>query len=245
MLTIKELEVLGIEKNIILSGLSAKFDKGKIYYLLGPNGSGKSTLAKAIMGFNELIVGKGIIEYKGIDITAFDVFKRANLGIFMAYQNPVEIPGVSFRNFLRIAYNNFHHKREQLSVVNFKKLLNENAKMFNIDPELLNKNLNENLSGGEKKKMEILQMAVLRPTFAILDEIDSGLDIDASKDVYKGIIQFKKLNPETTLLIITHSLKPFEYLLPESILIMKKGEITRIGDKKLIEEIKTKGFNNL
>jgi len=245
ILNIKDLDVKTETNEMVLHDLSLSIQKGTIVYLLGPNGSGKSTLSKAIMGFENFKISGGSIYFENLDISNLELSQRARLGIFLAFQNPVEIPGVSYRNFLRLAYNNIHSKGQQISVMTFRKLLLEKSKMFNISQELLDKNLNENLSGGEKKKMEVLQMAILEPKLAILDEVDSGLDIDATKEVYKGLLQYIKFNPNTTLIIITHSLTPFSYLKPDNIFIMRKGQITRMGKQELVEEITKNGFNGL
>lgn len=233
-------------KNLnVLKNIDVELEIGRIYYLLGPNGSGKSSLAKVIVGFPNYEIADGKIVFNKEVISELDMTERARLGIFLAFQNPVEIPGVSFRNFLRIAYNNTKEKDSQLSVFKFKELVLEKAKIFDINPEILDKNLNENLSGGEKKKMEILQMAILEPELAILDEIDSGLDIDSVKSVYKGIAKLKQTLPNMTLLIISHSLSPFEFLKPDKVMIMKKGSIVIEGNNELIEEIKKNGYKNI
>ena len=245
MLIIDKLTVTTEEKQKILSNITLEVGDGKIVYLLGPNGSGKSTMAKTIMGFSETVKVEGKIKINEQDLKKLDINKRAQLGIFLAFQTPVEIPGVSFRTFLRIAYNNKQSADNKLSVMTFKKLLSQKAEIFNIPQNLLDKNLNENLSGGEKKKMELLQMVMLEPKLVILDEVDSGLDIDATKDVYQGLKKYKEVKPKTMLLIITHSLTPFSYLAPDKIYVLKKGKIFRTGNKELVKEIEEKGFNNL
>jgi Fe-S cluster assembly ATP-binding protein len=197
------------------------------------------------MGFKEYDFNKGSLVLDSLELKEMDLTQRSLNGIFMAFQNPIEIPGVNYRNFLRIAYNLRQKKSEQLSPMGFKELLLEKAKIFEIQKELLEKNLNENLSGGEKKKLEILQMAVLETRLVILDEIDSGLDFDATKDVYKGLQKIKSQFPQMIFIIITHSLEPFNYLDPSKIIIMKKGSIIKTGGKEILEDIKVSGFSSL
>jgi len=229
----------------ILKTIDFVLQEGETCFILGPNGSGKSTLAKTIMGIPEYSINRGLILLDDIELKNMDISQRSILGVFLAFQNPVEIPGVNFRNFLRLAYNLRRNKEDQLSPIGFKDLLIEKAKLFDIQNDLLEKNLNENLSGGEKKKLEILQMAILEPKLVILDEIDSGLDFDATKSVYKGLKTIKSIYPKTIFLIITHSLEPFKYLDPSKILIMKKGSIVKIGGKELLKNIENTGFETI
>jgi len=228
----------------ILNDINFSIQDGEMCYILGPNGSGKSTLAKTIMGFPDFSIDKGTILLDDTEIKELNITQRSLLGIFLAFQNPVEVPGVSYRNFLRLAYN-LRHKKDTLSPLAFGQLLKEKAKIFGIQNELLEKNLNENLSGGEKKKLEILQMAILEPRLVILDEIDSGLDFDATKSAYKGLQTIKSSNPNMMLLIITHSLESFKYLEPSKIMIMKKGTIVKTGGNEILDNIKSSGFETL
>mgnify|MGYP001201147482 CR=1 FL=1 len=239
-ISFKELSQLKILNNVDFS-----MQDGEVCYILGPNGSGKSTLAKTIMGFSDFSIDKGTICLNDKELKDLDISQRSISGVFLAFQNPIEIPGVNYRNFLRIAYNLRQDKKNVLSPMAFGELLREKAKIFEIQDELLEKNLNENLSGGEKKKLEILQMAILEPRLVILDEIDSGLDFDATKAVYKGLQVIKSKYPMTMFIIITHSLEPFKYLEPSKILIMKKGTIAKSGGKELLDEIKSSGFESL
>lgn len=229
----------------ILNNIDISIENGEICYVLGPNGSGKSTLAKTIMGFPEHNLKQGEILLDGVNILKMDISKRSKQGIFLAFQNPVEIPGVNYRNFLRIAYNLRREKENHLSPMGFKELLTKNASIFEIPNELLEKNLNENLSGGEKKKLEILQMAILEPRLVILDEIDSGLDFDATKAVYKGLQIIKSKIPDMMFLIITHSLEPFKSLEANKIIVLKKGTIFKSGGIELLNKIKISGFNSI
>ena len=229
----------------IINDIDISIQNSEIIYILGPNGSGKSTLAKTIMGFPEYSIDKGSILLDDSEIKTLNLSQRSRLGVFLAFQNPVEIPGVNYSNFLRLAYNIRRKKKDQLSPIAFREMLNEKAMIFEVPQGLLDKNLNENLSGGEKKKLEILQMAILDPKLVILDEIDSGLDFDATKDVYLGLKKIKTTNPDMMFIIITHSLEAFNYLEPSQIYIMKKGTIVKSGGKEILDNIKTSGFNTL
>lgn len=228
----------------ILNGIDLKIAAGEIHVLMGPNGSGKSTLAKVLMGHPDYEVESGHMEFAGEELNKLTPDKRARLGLFSVMQYPTEIPGVNFRNYLRLAYNCSRSKTEQLAVFKFRQLLAEKAKLLDIDPALLERNLNEGLSGGEKKKLEILQLAILEPKLAILDETDSGLDIDALKTVFSAIAQIKKAKPEMSILLITHYHKVFDYITPDFVHIIKQGKIVKTGGKELIQEINTYGYRN-
>jgi len=229
----------------IINNIDFSIQDGEICYVLGPNGSGKSTLAKTIMGFPDFAIDKGTIVLDDVELKDMDISQRSILGVFLAFQNPVEIPGVNYRNFLRLAYNLRQKKEDMLSPMAFGQILKNKSEIFGIQNELLEKNLNENLSGGEKKKLEILQMAILEPRIVILDEIDSGLDFDATKAVYQGLQTIKHKCPNMMFLIITHSFEPFKYLDPSKILIMKKGTVVKSGGKELLDDIKSSGFESL
>ncbi|HOY46561.1 MAG TPA: Fe-S cluster assembly ATPase SufC [Candidatus Dojkabacteria bacterium] len=231
-----------IADRVILKDLDLEIKKGEISVLMGPNGSGKSTLAKLLMGHPECEISKGKIIFQGKNITELDVTERARKGIFLAFQHPLEIPGVNFRSYLRLAFNSMRSKKEQLPVFKFRNLLQEKAKLFNIPDKLLNRNLNEGLSGGEKKKMEILQMAILNPKLAILDETDSGLDIDALAIVFENIAKLKSQNPDLSVLIITHYHKVFTYLKPDRVNIIYHGTIVETGDAALLDKIEKNGY---
>ncbi len=241
MLQIKNLVVTS-DSHTILDCINLKVDAGSVTVLMGPNGSGKSTLAKVILGHPAYQVESGSIKFNGIEITNLAVHERAHLGIFLAMQAPTEIPGVNFRNYLRLAYNSNKSKAEQLPVFKFRQLLIEQAKNLEIEQTLLDRNLHEGLSGGEKKKMEILQMAILKPKLAILDETDSGLDIDALKSVFTGIAKLKKANPAMTILLITHYHKIFDYIKPEIVHIIKQGKIIKSGKAELLATIEKDGY---
>ena len=239
MLEIKNLSV-NIEKKEIIKGLNLKLEKGKIYALMGPNGSGKSTLAQVIMG-NPKYDFSGEILFNGEKISDLPTEKRAKKGIFLSFQYPVEIPGIAISNFLRTAYSSLTGKKQ--NVMDFHKVLLKNSKKVNLPENFLSRHLNEGFSGGEKKKAEILQMLVLNPKFAILDETDSGLDIDSLKTVANGIKNF--ITQEKTVLIITHYKRMLEYIKPDKIFIIKKGQIVKEGGKELIEEVEKHGFEKI
>ncbi|MBD3280315.1 Fe-S cluster assembly ATPase SufC, partial [Candidatus Dojkabacteria bacterium] len=230
MLEIKNLKAK-IENTSVLDGLDLKIKRGEIHILLGPNGSGKSSLSKVIMGVGGYKVEDGKIEFGGEEIDEMSPDERARLGIFLANQYPIEVPGVNLSNFLRLAYNSrFDDDKDlpngqsgKLSVHKFKNLLEEKAELVGLDNKFLERNLNEGFSGGEKKKSEILQMAVLEPKLAILDETDSGLDVDALKQVFSAVSKIKEQNSEMALLIITHYERVFEYINPDKVHVMRDG----------------------
>ena len=212
--------------------------KGETHALMGPNGSGKSTLANTIMGNPTYEVTEGRILFNGEDLTEADPDERARAGLFMAFQYPATIPGVSVANFLRLAVN--ARREDPIKVKDFGKLLRENVDMLRIDREFVSRYLNEGFSGGEKKRAEILQLAVLRPEVAVLDETDSGLDIDALRIVSDGVNALR--GPEMGTLIITHYTRILEYVKPESVHIMLDGRIVREGGPELADELEDKGY---
>lgn len=246
MLVIKDLHVsLVAEEKEILSGVNLKVKPGEVHYLIGANGSGKSTLARSIMADPELEITSGEIALAGeeyepvllekvfkgkqpedlgrISLNNLDASQRSLLGIFLANQSPLTVPGVNFSHFLRLAYN--ARRREETPVFKFRELLKEKAKLINFPEELLDRNLNEGLSGGERKKAEVLQLAVLEPKYAVLDETDSGLDQQAIADVFAGIGKLREALPEMALLVISHYEKVQEYLKPDFTHEMKAGTL--------------------
>lgn len=216
-------------------------EKGKIYVLMGPNGSGKSTLANTIMGNPKYSIKSGKILLNNDDITNNSPNEKAKKGLFLSFQYPQEISGVTISNFLKQSYNSL--KKKTLSFLEFKKLLKEKANLLKINETFLERYLNEGFSGGEKKKTEIFQMLVLNPAIAILDESDSGLDIDSLKIVAEGINKF--MNHEKTILIITHHKKIFDYVNPDKVFIMKNGEIIIQKGREIIEELEKRGYENI
>lgn len=238
-LEIKDLHVKHDEKEI-LKGVNLRLENGKVYALMGPNGSGKTTLAETLMGNPKYKITKGKILLNEKNLVSLKPDERAKLGLFLSFQNPVTISGVTVSNFLRQAYNSIH--KEKLSLLEFRKLLDKKCSLLNLNQEFLSRYLNEGFSGGEKKKLEILQLLVLNPKTAILDETDSGLDIDSLKIVSKGISNF--MSPEKTILIITHHKKILEHVKPDKVFIIIDGEIVSKGGAALIEKIEKKGYDS-
>lgn len=237
-LKIENLEV-SIENKQILKGINLEVKPGEVSVIMGPNGSGKSSLANTIMGHPDYKITSGKIFYNGEDITELSPDKRAKKGLFLSFQYPSAIPGVSVGNFLRVALNNL--KQTKISVPDFKVKLTDAMIKLNINPEFSDRSLNDGFSGGEKKKAEILQMAILEPKTAILDETDSGLDIDALKIVAKGINDYK--NKERSILLITHYQRILDYITPDKIHVLLDGKIIKSGDSNLSKELETKGYD--
>jgi len=208
---------------------------------MGPNGSGKTTLSNVLMGHPKYKITKGKILLNRKNISKLPVNKRAELGLFLSFQQPQEIEGVNVLKFLKQAYNSI--KKKQLMTFEFQDLLDEKAELLKIDQDFLERQINRGFSGGEKKKLEILQLLTLDPKLAILDETDSGLDIDALKIVSKGIKKFMK--KDKSVIIITHHQKILDYIKPDKVYILKKGQIIKEGKKSLIKEIEKKGYNSL
>ena len=224
----------------ILKGVNLKIDKGEIHALMGPNGSGKSTLANVIMGHPAYDVTEGEILFKGQNILELDPEARARLGVFLAFQYPLAIPGVSVAKFLKSASDAILGDRK-LATAAFLKELKENMTFLEMDPAFINRYLNEGFSGGEKKRMEILQMLMLKPRIAIMDETDSGLDIDALRIVSKGV---NRLNgPEFGLLVITHYERILTYIKPDHIHILIDGKIAMSGGPEVVKELEVKGYD--
>ena len=210
---------------------------------MGPNGSGKSSIAESIMGNPDIQIESGDIFFDGDIINELNSTERSKLGIFLAFQYPIEIPGVDFINFLRMAYNK--NTETKLNVFRFRELVREKMKLLKMDEKLLERNINEGFSGGEKKKAEILQMAILKPKLAILDETDSGLDIDALKAVFEGIKAIKEDNPKMSILLITHYNKVFEYVKPNKVIVIKNGMKIKEGQDDILKQIERDGYKGL
>ena len=239
-LNIKNLHV-EIEKKEILKGVNLNLEKGKIHVLMGPNGSGKSTLANAIMGHPKYIITSGEILLDGKDITKESAEKRAKKGLFLSFQYPQEVSGVTIRKFLNQAYNSV--KKKKITIFKFKDLIERKIQELDMDPKFLERYLNEGFSGGEKKKSEILQMMVLDPKIAILDETDSGLDIDALKEVAKGVNNF--MNEEKIVLIITHYKRILNHIKPDKIYVMMDGKIVAEGGEELVDKLEREGYKGI
>lgn len=227
----------------ILKGLNLEIKAGEIHAIMGPNGSGKSTFSKVLAGHPDYEVTGGSILYKGEDLLEVEAEDRARSGIFLAFQYPLEIPGVSNLDFLRVAYNSRrkHEGEEELDAFDFDELVRERLDVVKMDASFLNRSVNEGFSGGEKKRNEILQMALLEPTLAILDETDSGLDVDALRIVAGGVNQLS--TPDNAMLVITHYQRLLNYIIPDYVHIMANGRILRTGDKDLALEVEERGYD--
>ena len=241
LLEIKNLQV-SINETEILNNLNLTIKKGEIHAIMGPNGSGKSTFSKVLTGHPSYLVSNGDIFFKGTSILDFDPEQRSHLGIFLAFQYPIEIPGVSNEDFLRLSYNakqKFYNKPE-LDPIEFLGVINEKLKLVNMSPMFLSRNVNEGFSGGEKKRNEILQMILLDSELAILDETDSGLDIDALKTISTGINNF--MTPSKSIILITHYQRLLDYIKPDFVHVMKDGKIIKTGSAELAIELEKKGY---
>jgi Fe-S cluster assembly ATP-binding protein len=241
LLDIKDLRVRAENKDI-LKGLNLRVTAGEVHAIMGPNGSGKSTLARALSGHPAYEVTGGSITYEGKDLLAMQPEERACEGVFMAFQYPVEIPGVKNAYFLKAAVNaarKFHGEPE-LDAVDFMQLIREKAKLLDMDQSMLNRAVNEGFSGGEKKRNEIFQMAVLEPKLAILDETDSGLDIDALKIVANGVNALR--SPHRAIIVVTHYQRLLNYIVPDYVHVLSEGRIVRSGGKELALELEEKGY---
>ena len=238
LLEIKDLHA-NVEEKEILKGLNLTINKGETHVIMGPNGAGKSTLANVILNNPEYNKTSGTIEFEGKDISNLSTDKIAKKGIFMSFQLPEEIPGISTMNFLKVAKNNVTGK--PVKIFEFKKQVQEYMEELNMNSKLINRNLNVGFSGGEKKKNEILQMLVLNPKLAILDETDSGLDVDAVRTVSKGINMYK--SEENSVLIITHNMKILSELKVDYVHVLINGKIVKTGTDELVKEIEKDGFS--
>src|SRR5678816_3685734 len=242
MLEIRNLHA-GIEGTEILKGIDLTINKGEVHAIMGPNGSGKSTLAKVLAGHPQYEVTGGEIIYEGRNLLEMSPDERAREGVFMAFQYPIEVPGVSNAQFLRLAYNEKkkHHGEEELDPLEFKDLLKERAKVVEMEASFMTRSVNEGFSGGEKKRNEILQMAVLEPKLAVLDETDSGLDIDALRVVANGVNQL--LTPDNAIIVVTHYQRLLDYIVPQFVHVLANGRIAKEGGKELALELEAKGYD--
>lgn len=242
MLSIKNLQAR-IEDKEILRGINLEVKAGEVHAIMGPNGSGKSTLASVLAGREDYEVTGGEVNFDGKDLLELDADERAREGVFLAFQYPVEIPGVSTTNFMKTAINQVReHKGEKpLDAVSFLKLMKEKMKLVDIDQSLLSRSLNEGFSGGEKKRNEIFQMAMLEPKLSILDETDSGLDIDALRIVSNGVNALKSKDNAT--IVVTHYQRLLDYIVPDFVHVLYKGRIVKSGTKELALELEEKGYD--
>ena len=230
-----------VEDEEILSGVDLEIPKGEIVALMGPNGSGKSTLAKVLMGHPAYEVTEGEAHFKGENVFELEPEERAHLGLFLAFQYPKEITGVTVSNFLRTAINAGLEEDEEIDPMEFQEDLQEKMELLDIDPEFANRYVNEGFSGGEKKRMEVLQMAVLEPEIALIDEVDSGLDIDALQIVARGINELTSEDMGT--LLITHYQRILDYVEPDTVCVMIDGEVAKKGGPELAEKLEDEGYD--
>ena len=241
MLQIENLHV-SVENKPILKGLNLEVNAGEVHAIMGPNGSGKSTLSHILAGRNGYEVTEGSIIYNGEDLLQLETEERAQQGIFLAMQYPVELPGVNNMVFLRESLNAIRRARKESEVdaVAFLRMVKEKAQLVNLDEKLLKRSVNAGFSGGEKKRNEILQMAILEPQLAILDETDSGLDIDALRVVAEGVNALR--SPERAMIVVTHYQRLLDYIEPDYVHVLANGKIIRSGDKQLALELEEKGY---
>ena len=242
MLEIKDLHA-GVDGNGIVNGVTLSINKGEIHAIMGPNGSGKSTLAKVLSGHPAYEITAGQITFEGKDLLELDAEQRSIAGIFMGFQYPVEVPGVNNAEFLRMAHNarRVSAGEEEIDPLDFDELLYEKMKMLRMEKKYKERNLNDGFSGGEKKKNEILQMAILQPRLSILDETDSGLDIDALRIVSEGVNKLRSEN--NALILITHYQRLLDYIKPDFVHVLNKGKIIKSGDKSLALELESQGYD--
>jgi Fe-S cluster assembly ATP-binding protein len=242
MLEIKDLHA-GFDGAEILQGISLSVKAGEVHAIMGPNGSGKSTLAKVLAGHPSYEAMAGSVSYQGQDLFEMDTEKRALEGIFLGFQYPVEIPGVNNAEFLRMAYNarRVHQGKDELDPLDFDEILNEKMSWLGMEAKYKNRSLNDGFSGGEKKKNEILQMAILEPKLAVLDETDSGLDIDALRVVAGGVNKLR--SKDNALILITHYQRLLDYIEPDFVHVLSKGKIVKSGEKGLALELEAMGYD--
>ena len=244
MLNIKDLKA-SIEDKQIIKGLDLSINKGEVHALMGPNGSGKSTLSYVLSGKEGYEIDSGSVDFKGKNLLELDVDERSNEGLFLAFQYPMEIPGVQTSFFLKTAINakRKYQGLEEIDALEFAKLVKSKAEELSISPDMLKRDLNVNYSGGEKKKQEILQMSLLNPEMAILDETDSGLDIDALRIVSEGVNKLR--NENNSFLVITHYQRLLNYIKPDFVHIMADGKIVKSGNFSLALELEEKGYEEI
>jgi Fe-S cluster assembly ATP-binding protein len=242
MLVIDNLHA-AVDGTPILRGITLSVNEGEIHAVMGPNGSGKSTLAQVLAGHPAFEVTAGSVLFRGENLLEMEAEERARAGVFLAFQYPIEIPGVSNAYFLRMAYNELRKARgeEEVDPIEFLDLMEDRLKLVDMDPAMLNRSVNAGFSGGEKKRNEILQMAVLQPVLAILDETDSGLDIDALRIVAEGVNSMRR--PDNATIVVTHYQRLLNYIIPDRVHVLAAGRIVRSGGKELALELEEKGYD--
>ncbi len=244
ILSVRDLHA-SVEGTEILKGVNFEVKAGEIHAIMGLNGSGKSTFSKVLAGHPDYEITSGEVIFKGKNLLDLEPHERANAGVFLAFQYPLEIPGVSNRDFLRVAYN-AHRKangEEEIDVFDFDELIEERSEIVEMDVSFLDRSVNEGFSGGEKKRNEILQMALLEPKLAILDETDSGLDIDALKTVSAGVNQLN--NDQNATVLITHYQRLLDYIVPDYVHVMAQGQIVKTGGKELAQALESRGYDGI
>ena len=242
LIDIQNLHVSSDDKSI-LKGVNLSIGKGEVHAIMGPNGSGKSTLARALSGHPSAEITDGTVTFKGLDVLEMEPEERAREGMFLAFQYPVAIPGVSNNTLLREGLNavRAHRGEEELDAIDYLQIAKAKAKELGMDPQFLTRGVNDGFSGGEKKRNEVLQMLILEPTFSILDETDSGLDIDALKVVAQGVNSLR--GEDRSFLVITHYQRLLDYIVPDVVHVLADGRIVRSGDKSLALELEEKGYS--
>ncbi|MBT5016741.1 Fe-S cluster assembly ATPase SufC [Candidatus Peregrinibacteria bacterium] len=240
MLSVKNLQVQ-VEGKEILHGIDLQIKPGEVHAIMGPNGSGKSTFSNVLMGHSKYKVTNGEIEFRGQNLLELEPEERARLGMFLAFQYPKEIPGVSLVSFLRAAYNAVRKDKDPISLYHFKKLLEEKMELIGLSSTFMSRSLNEGFSGGEKKKVEILQMAMLEPRLAILDETDSGLDIDALKTICETVQAIR--SPKQSILLITHYPRILDYITPDKVHVLMNGKIVMEDGERLARKLEEQGYD--
>lgn len=241
LLEIQDLHVQ-VEDTPILKGLNLTIQEGETVALMGPNGSGKSTLAYALMGHPKYEITQGSVTFRGKDLLELEPDERAQLGFFLSFQYPSTVPGVKVSDFLRAAYNNTHHD-EKLSLPKFRRFLREEMQALEMDSSFADRYVNEGWSGGEKKRGEILQLRILQPALAVLDETDSGLDIDAIRIVSKGVNQAREDDSKRSFLLITHYKRILEYIAPDRVVILVNGQVVEEGGSELVDKLEEEGYD--
>jgi len=249
MLIVKDLKV-SVEGKRILKGVSLKVKSGEVVAIMGPNGSGKSTLAYVLAGHPKYEVKGGKMSFEGKSLNDLKVDERVKLGLFLSWQSPVEVKGVTVEQLLRAASLNCRCEicsqgEGCMTIYEFRKFLEAKAKVLGVNKKMIKRSVNVNFSGGEKKKMEVLQMMVLKPKVVVIDEVDSGLDIDALRMVAKGVNQLRKENKQMGVLIITHYQRILKYIKPNRVMVMKEGKIVKSGGKELVERLEKEGYEGI